>query len=294
MLKPVKPTRVCREIKVLQHLNGTNNVPRLIDLVKDYGSQTPSLILEYCDNTEFKQLYKEINDFEVRYYIYEVLKALKHSHSHEIMHRHVKPGNIMINHTRRKLRLIDWGLAEFYLPKSTYSVRVASRYFKGPELLVGYDNYDYSLDIWSLGATLAGIIFQKEHFFHGEDNDAVLAKIVQTLGTQEFYKYLEAYKIELDGKTEKGISTCSKKPWSKFITQENKHLANDQALDLLSSMLVYDHHFRILPKEAMTHDYFAPVIEMWDALDNNRDIKVHAPYKKTAEILRENNKDKDK
>ena len=200
----------------------------------------------------------------------------------------------MIDHSRRKIRLIDWGLAEFYLPNSSYSVRVASRYFKGPELLVGYESYDYSLDIWSLGATFAGIIFQKETFFHGEDNDAVLAKIVQTLGTEDFYKYLDEYKIEIDGKTEKGISTCSKKPWSKYITQENKHLANEMALDLLSGMLVYDHHFRLLPKEAMTHDYFAPVIEMWDVVDNNREIRFDAPYKKTAEILKANKKDKSK
>lgn len=37
-----------------------------------------------------------------------------------------------------QLRLIDWGLAEFYHPGQEYNVRVASRYFKGPELLVDY------------------------------------------------------------------------------------------------------------------------------------------------------------
>ena len=37
-----------------------------------------------------------------------------------------------------------------------YNVRVASRYFKGPELLVDLQDYDYSLDLWSLGCMLAG------------------------------------------------------------------------------------------------------------------------------------------
>lgn len=55
-----------------------------------------------------------------------------------IMHRDVKPHNVMIDHENRKLRLIDWGLAEFYHPGQEYNVRVASRYFKGPELLVDY------------------------------------------------------------------------------------------------------------------------------------------------------------
>ena len=89
-----------------------------------------------------------------------------------------QPHNVMIDHENRRLRLIDWGLAEFYHPgqvpsscscfSSTspthrphpapaspplllliallpqeYNVRVASRYFKGPELLVDYQMYDY-------------------------------------------------------------------------------------------------------------------------------------------------------
>ena len=60
-----------------------------------------------------------------------------------IMHRDVKPHNVMIDHQQRKLRLIDWGLAEFYHPGQDYNVRVASRYFKGPELLVDYQVCHY-------------------------------------------------------------------------------------------------------------------------------------------------------
>ena len=57
------------------------------------------------------------------------------------MHRDVKPHNVMIDHSKRTLRLIDWGLAEFYHPGTEYNVRVASRYFKGPELLVDFQEY---------------------------------------------------------------------------------------------------------------------------------------------------------
>lgn len=292
VLKPVKVIRVCREIKILQNLNGGENIPKLLDVVKDYGSQTPSLILEYSENDDFKALYKNLKDFEVRFYIYEILKALEHAHSHGIMHRDVKPGNIMIDHKMRKAKLIDWGLAEFYLPKTRYNVRVASRYFKGPELLVGNESYDFSLDMWSLGATLAGIVFQKEPFFHGEDNDQVLAKIVSVLGTEDLYKYLEKYNISIDLKLEKLVQKQYKKPWSKFITQENKHLANTEAIDLVNGLLLYDHHYRLLPKEVMEHKYFDPVKEMWAHLDSDSEISSIKPYKETAEILRKSLKNK--
>ncbi len=67
----------------------------------------------------------------------------------------------MIDHKIKKLRIIDWGLAEFYHPEKDLNVRVASRYFKPPELLCGYRYYDYSLDVWSLGCMFAGIVIIK-------------------------------------------------------------------------------------------------------------------------------------
>ena len=86
-------------------------------------------------------------------------KALDYCHSMGITHRDVKPHNVMIDHEQKKLRLIDWGLAEFYHPAQDYNVRVASRYFKGPELLVDFQEYDYSLDLWSFGCMFASMVW---------------------------------------------------------------------------------------------------------------------------------------
>ena len=119
-------------------------------------------------------------------------------HSANVMHRDIKPHNIVIDHEKRKLKLIDFGLAEYYLPNQEYNVRVASRYFKGPELLLENPIYDYSVDMWSLGCLFAGILFMREPFFAGEDNLGQLVKITKVVGTEEIQIYMDNYDLELN------------------------------------------------------------------------------------------------
>merc|ERR1712130_251006 len=226
----VKKSKIKREIKILKNLKGGPNIIQLNDTVKDPVSRIPSLVFEYINNTNFKTLYPTFTDFDVRYYIYEILKALDFCHSCGIMHRDVKPHNVMIDHQTKKLRLIDWGLAEFYHPKQQYNVRVASRYFKGPELLVNMRQYDYSLDMWSLGCMFAGMTFQKEPFFHGRDNHDQLVKIAKVLGTAGLYEYIKKY-------------------------------MSNESLDFVDRLLRYDHNKRLTPREAMAHSYFKPIRE---------------------------------
>ncbi|WFD43176.1 non-specific serine/threonine protein kinase [Malassezia psittaci] len=275
VLKPVKKKKIKREIKILQNLKGGPNVVQLIDVVRDPQSKTPSIITEYVNNTDFKVLYPRFTDFDVRYYIFELLKALDFCHSCGIMHRDVKPHNVMIDHANRKLRLIDWGLAEFYHPYTEYNVRVASRYFKGPELLVDFQEYDYSLDMWSLGCMFASMIFRKEPFFHGHDNYDQLVKICKVLGTDGLFAYLQKYSIKLDPHYDGILGRYQRKPWPRFVTPENERYVSDEALDFLDKLLRYDHQERLTAMEAQQHPYFAPVRQAADkAAVDSADIET--------------------
>eukprot|EP01062_Namystynia_karyoxenos_P025516 TRINITY_DN2004_c0_g1_i1.p1 TRINITY_DN2004_c0_g1~~TRINITY_DN2004_c0_g1_i1.p1 ORF type:complete len:367 (+),score=145.31 TRINITY_DN2004_c0_g1_i1:80-1102(+) len=259
VLKPVKKMKIKREIKILQNLCGGPNVIKLLDVVRDPSSKTPALIFEYVENVDFRVLYPTLTDFDIRYYIYELLRTLDFCHSMGIVHRDVKPQNVMINHDRRQMRLIDWGLAEFFHQGQEYNVRVASRYFKGPELLVDLRDYDYGLDMWSLGAMFAGMIFRKEPFFHGHDNYDQLVKICKVLGTDELFAYLEKYGCDLSPHYDGILQRMPRRPWDYFINKENQHLANPDAIDFLSKLLVFDHQKRVTAAAAQQHPYFAPV-----------------------------------
>ena len=115
-LKAIKNLRVKREIKILQNLFGGEHIIRLLDVVLDAELDSISLVFDYINNTSYKILYPILTDYDIRYYMFELLKALDFSHANGIMHRDIKPLNVMIDHEKRELRLIDWGLAEFYHP----------------------------------------------------------------------------------------------------------------------------------------------------------------------------------
>ena len=133
---------------------------------------------------------------------------------------------------------------------------MASRYYKGPELLVDDTKYHYSLDVWSAGCSMAEIIFKQDPFFFGDDNNDQLIKVAKVLGTDDLLEYMRKYNLTLNTYFQQKLDRYQKKELKTFITNENKHLVNDFALDLLSKMLVYDKNLRITPKEALDHPYF--------------------------------------
>eukprot|EP00825_Cyclidium_porcatum_P007695 TRINITY_DN13864_c0_g1_i4.p1 TRINITY_DN13864_c0_g1~~TRINITY_DN13864_c0_g1_i4.p1 ORF type:complete len:345 (+),score=51.30 TRINITY_DN13864_c0_g1_i4:261-1295(+) len=265
VLKPIKAKKIFREVKILQNLCGGPNIINLYDIVRsDQQSQTTSLIFEYVDNIDHRVLYPKLTDFDIRFYMYQLLKTLDFTHSQGIIHRDIKPHNVMIDHNKKYLRVIDWGLAEFFIPGKELNVRVASRYYKGPELLIDFQYYDYSLDIWSAGCMLAQLVFMIDTMFRGSSNEDQLEQISKVLGSDDLEAYIDKYDCTLDSAYENVLNKHQQKPWKSFITDENKHLTSDDALDLISKMLVYDHSERITPTQALKHPYFYPVLNSFE------------------------------
>uniref|UniRef100_A0A671NC10 non-specific serine/threonine protein kinase n=1 Tax=Sinocyclocheilus anshuiensis TaxID=1608454 RepID=A0A671NC10_9TELE len=217
ILKPVKKKKIKREIKILENLRRGPNIITLLDIVKD-PVVIPSLLCFH------QQLYQTLTDYDIRFYMYEILKALDFCHSMGIMHRDVKPHNIMIDHEHRK-------------------------------------TYDYSLDMWSLGCMLASMLFRKEPFFHGHDNYDQLVRIAKVLGTEDLYDCIDKYNIELEPRFNDILGRHSRKRWERFVHSENQHLVSPDALDFLDKLLRYDHQTRLTAREAMEHPYFSPVVK---------------------------------
>ena len=71
----MKKKKIKREIKILENMRGGPNIIQLLAVVKDPISRTPALVFEYVNNTDFKQLYQALTDYDIRFYMFELLRV---------------------------------------------------------------------------------------------------------------------------------------------------------------------------------------------------------------------------
>src|SRR3546814_7027793 len=98
---------------------------------------------------------------ELKMYFYRMLTALSRCHAAGVIHRDIKPKNVLINRNTKELHLIDFGLSESCVPAKLMSCKVATRPYKAPELLLGYRSSTSAVAFWARGLIIAGLVFRK-------------------------------------------------------------------------------------------------------------------------------------
>jgi serine/threonine protein kinase len=99
-----------------------------------------------------------------------------------ICHRDLKPANVLVDPERRLLKVCDLGSAKEMQPNQTNIFYICSRYYRAPELLLGYDNYNTEIDLWSIGCILVEFLMY-EPVFPGESSLEQMLEIIKLLGT---------------------------------------------------------------------------------------------------------------
>uniref|UniRef100_A0A8C7TYA0 Cell division protein kinase 5 n=1 Tax=Oncorhynchus mykiss TaxID=8022 RepID=A0A8C7TYA0_ONCMY len=243
------PSSALREICLLKELKH-KNIVRLHDVL--HSDKKLTLVFEFCDQ-DLKKYFDSCNgDLDpetVKSFMYQLLKGLAFCHSRNVLHRDLKPQNLLINRNG-ELKLADFGLARaFGIPVRCYSAEVVTLWYRPPDVLFGAKLYSTSIDMWSAGCIFAELANAGRPLFPGNDVDDQLKRIFRLLGTP----------------TEEQWQTMTKlpdyKPYPMYPATTS--LVNvvpklsSTGRDLLQNLLKCNPVQRISAEEALQHPYFA-------------------------------------
>ncbi|XP_033835880.1 cyclin-dependent kinase 1 [Periophthalmus magnuspinnatus] len=243
------PSTAVREVALLQELKHPN-VVRLLDVLMQESRLY--LIFEFL-SMDLKKYLDSIPSGQymdcmlVKSYLYQILEGIYFCHCRRVLHRDLKPQNLLIDN-KGVIKLADFGLARaFGVPVRVYTHEVVTLWYRAPEVLLGSARYSTPVDVWSTGTIFAELATKKP-LFHGDSEIDQLFRIFRTLGTPSNEVWPEVESLP-DYK-----NTFPKwKPGSLASMVKN---LDKNGLDLLSKMLIYNPPKRISAREAMTHPYF--------------------------------------
>jgi cyclin-dependent kinase 2 len=184
-------------------------------------------------------------------FLYQILCGIAYCHSHRVLHRDLKPQNLLIDRSSNSLKLADFGLARaFGIPVRTFTHEVVTLWYRAPEILLGSRQYSTPVDVWSVGCIFAEMINQRP-LFPGDSEIDELFKIFRIMGTP-------------NEDTWPGVTSLPdfKSAFPKWPSQDLATLVPNlepAGLDILSSMLRLDPSRRITARGALEHEYFKDI-----------------------------------
>ncbi|XP_063157414.1 serine/threonine-protein kinase NLK2-like [Candoia aspera] len=186
----------------------------------------------------------------IKVFLYQILRGLKYLHSAGVLHRDIKPGNLLVN-SNCVLKICDFGLARVEEPDESQHMtqEVVTQYYRAPEILMGSRHYGRPIDIWSVGCIFAELLGRRI-LFQAQSPIQQLDLITDLLGTPP----IAALRSACEG-ARAHILRGSHKPPSLSVLYMLSGEATHEAVHLLCRMLVFDPAKRISAKDALSHPY---------------------------------------
>lgn len=177
------PFTAIREASLLKELKHANIVT-LHDII--HTKDTLMFVFEFVDtdlNVYLEKYPRGIPPYNVKLFLFQLLRGLAYIHERKILHRDLKPQNLLINEVG-ELKLADFGLARAKsVPSHTYSHEVVTLWYRPPDVLLGSKDYTTSLDMWGTGCIFVEMITGIALFPGMRDSIDQLNKIWQITGT---------------------------------------------------------------------------------------------------------------
>jgi len=185
--------------------------------------------------------------------VYQILRGLKYLHSCGILHRDLKPRNLLVN-SNCDLKVCDFGLSRSNIESlmtnnAQLTDYIATRWYRAPEVILSWKQYTGAIDVWSVGCILAELMRRKV-LLPANSEQEMMHMITELIGSPS----ADLINLIEDEDNKKFMKELPKRKGTDF-NELFKTWENKDAVDLVKRMLLFDPTKRITIEEALAHPY---------------------------------------
>lgn len=249
--------RTLRELRILRHLRHENLIDvRSIFLPGQRGDFEDIYVFSELMETDLASILKSsqpMTDEHCQFFLYQILRGMKYVHSALVIHRDLKPRNLLVN-ANCDLKICDFGLARMSYRDSEFQTcpmteYVCTRWYRAPEVLCSWADYTAAIDVWSVGCIFAEML-SRQPLFPGHNTQHQLQLIIGLVGTPG-KEELRKIPNEKCRRFIDSLPTSAGRPF------ESISKASPEAVGLLKGVLQFDPEKRISAADGLANPYLA-------------------------------------
>jgi len=248
-----------REVALLKQLRH----PRVADLKSTFFSTNSIYLVFECCSGDLKQFMRRQRRLSLEAatrITRQIVEGVAFCHSHGVLHRDLKPQNILMDFATQRAKVTDFGLSRaVLLPKRAWTHEVVTLWYRPPEVLLGCDAYSVTIDSWAIGCIFAELLNDDKVLLSGANELTQLLAIFRKLGTPDTHSWprITTECPHFQRKFPKWTRRAIAKLLSHRSAQSDLDTRRGAlALDAIDKLLTLDPKRRMSAKELLAHPCF--------------------------------------
>lgn len=277
----IQRRQIFRELTILRIMTVNYRHKNIIELLysqrrRNKNDLTYKLIFQFVPQTLNQlRLYVDRNVLDIKLYIWQLFAGLEHLRKLHIIHRDVKPENLLVDQNAGRLWISDFGSAIYSkaTPLRRQGTYAVTRPYRPPELALNTRRYNCMTDVWSAGCILAELFIGRP-LFTSQSVPKHLQLIYELLGTPTTDD-LDAMAVGINDFVPASAPTvvvCPREQLKARFKKKGFKNERDNPANLIVAILKFNPNERLHGRKLLSDPFFAELLENGKRRKNGRSV----------------------